>query len=1129
MYQKRGFTMVELLAVIAILAIIILIAVPTFGGVKERTNQSVYESKIASVKAASEAYSEESGKMVFDIRTLISEGKLEADNESGEYLNPVNGEDMRCYIVNVRYENLQYYANVHESSECLDEAELEAIYGAVKVIAYNKDKTDKVEPYHQNWYNEPIIISYELSETANYTSSNIERISWQGDRSITCTKEAGDLENCRYYGTESLGSAGTITNMNVSLEITFKNDQGIEFNSKTSRVISIDMESPRVVMVTPGLGLTNQSGKRVDIEMTDGNGSGLLEYKMVKVESEASPLPMCKDLDGYKQVTQNKMSEYKDNGIYYTCVRDNVGNDNQGTLEYSKTIVSGVDYSKVDGVVFTVSSTGDSTPMKVHATVTVPSGEDTSKLKMCVSNQGFLSNCSWEPYRSEFDWELEGNADCNSRTVYLSIADEAGNITNLVSNEYTPVDIAKYEANGGSLTSSGDARKTVCYNGTYPMPNVTREGHSFDGWYTEANGGEKITNTTQVNYNGVKTLYAHWKINSYTLSYNLDNGAYGSSHPTTAKYNEQITIHNPSRTGYTFAGWNISGMDSITHTYGSATTNATTLNGRKETTYKNLRGTSGVVTFKATWTINTYNVSWNGNGGSVTKNGATRVNYNNNVGTLGQASRTGYSLDGWYTQASGGSKISTTTKVTGNVTYYAHWIPNNYYLDLNGLLDGKSSGNISGYGTADVYVNNKLVCDNCSDYYTQHPYGSTYEIKDIKALNGFAYQGVSSGAIKGTIGAGNVGVQLKFATTYKTPGSLKVGDVIYYILPDNFSEYRRDDIDDDNRIKMVVMEVSGGTAKVVPVNTEVYNAKLSNIWKLTDDILAKCRDYRNNAMASDVQTLGSGQGNDPYYEYHGSRDREEATSYIGKKSLAQAQTNQLIALKNKGFNKIFKPSYYASCTETERHSCSGNYTITADRNAIGEGVIVAYGTDWMRAGSADNSVNGATIGLAAPWGFGERTINYSTGSSDLDYYELLTALVPIITLRSDLKFKEGNGTLASPYATYTAADSQKYNNMLATIKQKAKEAAVANYIKKDYTYRYTDKYITVNGLINKGYLDASYKVDPRGIDSSFGCNVVNVWLRGYSKELTVDKVGGGILNGQKNCSTVKWSSHEDAS
>ena len=87
-------------------------------------------------------------------------------------------------------------------------------------------------------------------------------------------------------------------------------------------------------------------------------------------------------------------------------------------------------------------------------------------------------------------------------------------------------------------------------------------------------------------------------------------------------------------------------------------------------------------------------------------------------------------------------------------------------LDVNGWLDGEISGNVTDYGTFDVYINGSLVNDDVSDYCTQHPVGTTYEIRDIKALAGHQYNGVYSGALKGTISDSSVKVFLSFSTTY---------------------------------------------------------------------------------------------------------------------------------------------------------------------------------------------------------------------------------------------------------------------------------------------------------------------------------------------------------------------------
>lgn len=98
---------------------------------------------------------------------------------------------------------------------------------------------------------------------------------------------------------------------------------------------------------------------------------------------------------------------------------------------------------------------------------------------------------------------------------------------------------------------------------------------------------------------------------------------------------------------------------------------------------------------------------------------------------------------------------------------YAQWSANMYYFDLNGYLDGASLGNISGFGTCDIYINGKLVADDVTDYYTQHPYGSTYEIKDIKTATGKQYLGVYSGALSGTI-VGTTSTCLNFKTNSTT-------------------------------------------------------------------------------------------------------------------------------------------------------------------------------------------------------------------------------------------------------------------------------------------------------------------------------------------------------------------------
>lgn len=86
-------------------------------------------------------------------------------------------------------------------------------------------------------------------------------------------------------------------------------------------------------------------------------------------------------------------------------------------------------------------------------------------------------------------------------------------------------------------------------------------------------------------------------------------------------------------------------------------------------------------------TVTNLTVKFNGNGGTVSTNSMS-VSKNAIMGkNIPTATRYGYLFDGWYTAASGGTRYTNSTKITSNITLYAHWSKINDYT--GGLKSGR--------------------------------------------------------------------------------------------------------------------------------------------------------------------------------------------------------------------------------------------------------------------------------------------------------------------------------------------------------------------------------------------------------------------------------------------------------
>ena len=85
------------------------------------------------------------------------------------------------------------------------------------------------------------------------------------------------------------------------------------------------------------------------------------------------------------------------------------------------------------------------------------------------------------------------------------------------------------------------------------LPNVSKDGYTFNGWKDQ--DGNVVTENTIVK--GKLDLEAEFTVKEYNIAYNLDNGTVtpSSANPTKYTIEDEFELVNPTRKGYTFAGW----------------------------------------------------------------------------------------------------------------------------------------------------------------------------------------------------------------------------------------------------------------------------------------------------------------------------------------------------------------------------------------------------------------------------------------------------------------------------------------------------------------------------------------------------------------------------------------------
>lgn len=340
-----------------------------------------------------------------------------------------------------------------------------------------------------------------------------------------------------------------------------------------------------------------------------------------------------------------------------------------------------------------------------------------------------------------------------------------GNV--VVSAKWEPITYTiDFDTNGGLPTLS--SIDYTIESDSFTLQEITKAGYTFDGWY---NGETKVTEITTGTY-GNMTLVAKWTADLYTISYDLADGVNSPENPTSYTIESGlITLKDPTREGYTFAGW-YNGEQLITTIDSNALENISltakwTVNSYKLTfdvdgnlTEKNFKYGESVtaienptkvghtfagwseelpetmpandITVEAKWAINSYDITYDLAGGVNNSENPTTYTIESGLITLKNPTREGYTFLGWYN----GEQLVTIidSNTLENITLTAKWKittdhegteDDPYSVDdalkIAGTLSSGEytdlvyiTGVVTDAGTFDTYYRNVYICDKNS-------------------------------------------------------------------------------------------------------------------------------------------------------------------------------------------------------------------------------------------------------------------------------------------------------------------------------------------------------------------------------------------------------------------------------
>ena len=278
-----------------------------------------------------------------------------------------------------------------------------------------------------------------------------------------------------------------------------------------------------------------------------------------------------------------------------------------------------------------------------------------------------------------FMW-LDGNGNS-----YEPGGSVPADVTELTVQWTAPIYAVTLNTNGGTINNGNVTEYIYGVGATLPTADdMTYTGHTFKGWYdNEGLTGDPVTAIGGTEM-GNKEYWAKWEINQYTITFDTAGGS--AIAPITQDYGTAITAPaDPTREGYTFAGWD-----------------------------KTIPATmpAGDMTITAQWTVNQYTITYDLDGGTAEGNPVFYTAESPAI-TLNAPTKPGYIFTGWSGAGLTGENNLTVvipTGSTGDRSYTAHW---SFDPAIIAALEPKPNTSFRDVFRGDwFYYDVRYVCEN---------------------------------------------------------------------------------------------------------------------------------------------------------------------------------------------------------------------------------------------------------------------------------------------------------------------------------------------------------------------------------------------------------------------------------